>query len=507
MSDLSPSDEDLLRRLGGEWRLTPATLAYHLSRGAWIPAKWLLYVSTIIAKAISEGNGRIIISAPPRHGKSRLIDIWTPIWILENYPEYQVILASYGADLSEGFGREVRDLIKDHEDELRIRIRRDSGRVDDFLTEGGGGMMSRGLKGSITGRGANVLLIDDYVKEVKEALSQVYRDYIWNWFTTTAYTRLEPGGTCIIIATRWHSDDLIGRILSAYPGQWTNIVLPAIAEQEDIIGRPPGAPLFAERYPLPVLMDRLEVLGSSFFQALYQQRPLDESRRLADGNWLKIVEIVPWTRLRLARIWDLAATEEGGDFTVGALCGFDASTDFFYILNIQRGQWKPADVEQKVLETAIKDGTHVEVVIEQEPGSAGKALVEHYNTTVLPEWKVTEYPATLKKVLRAQPLLAGAENGKVFMLQGHWNREFVLEFDTFPGNFDDQVDTVSIGYTKLTGKKLYSATWGRSKDPTGASFTRRTSERMARQAQFSLARSTNTKASWGSKSSNLDRPL
>ena len=493
---LSATDEDILRRLGAEWRLTPATLAYHLSRGSWIPARWLLYCSSIIARAISQGNGRIIISAPPRHGKSQLIDIWTPVWILENFPDYQVILASYGADLSEGFGREVRDLIIQHEDSLRCRVRKDSSRVDDFQTEAGGGMMSRGLKGSITGRGANVLLIDDYVKEIKEALSQVYRDYIWNWFTTTAYTRLEPGATCIIIATRWHSDDLIGRVLKAFPGQWTNVVLPAIAEQDDIIGRAPGQPLFPERYPLSILRERLEILGPHFFQALFQQRPLDEARKLADANWLKIVQILPWQKLKLVRVWDLAATEDGGDFTVGSLCGYDPTTGFFYIINIQRGQWKPAEVEQKVLDTAIKDGVKVPVVIEREPGSAGIALIEHYQRNVLTEWKVEEYPVTLKKVLRAQPMLAAAEIGKCFMLEGSWNRDFIGEFDTFPGQYDDQVDTVSSGYTWLSGKKLYSATWGRKDQGAGGASDIRYTQKKQREAQHSLGKRTSG-VTWG----------
>lgn len=483
---INAHDEELLQRIASEWKLTPATFAHKLSRGRWIPAVWLLYVSQIIAQAIAQGNGRIIISAPPRHGKSELIDVYTPAWVLENFPWMSVILASYGADLSEGFGRRTRDLIVDNSELLQARIRRDASRVSDFKTEQGGAMFSVGLGGAITGRGAHVLLIDDYIKEIKEALSQTYRDYIWNWFTTTAYTRLEPGGTCIIIATRWHSDDLIGRILKAFPGQWTNIVLPAIAEQGDILGRQPGQALFPERYPLPVLMERLEVLGSAFFQALFQQRPLDEANKLADAAWLKVIDIIPQVSLTKCRVWDLAATEGGGDYTVGALCSYDRGTGNFFIEDIKRDQLSPSQVEALVQKTAVEDGTEVDIGIEQEPGSSGIALVEHFQLTVLPEFKVEAIPVVKNKILRAQPLLAGAEMGKVFMLRAKWNQQYVREFDTFPGEYDDQVDTTSAAYTKLTGKKLYTATWGRGANKAKTDIVQ--AGKIQRAAQFSLAK-------------------
>jgi len=451
-----------------------------------------MYVSQVIAQAIATGGGRIIISAPPRHGKSELIDVYLPAWVLEHFPRSHVILTSYGADLSEGFGRRCRDLILDNEEALNVRLNKSAMRVDDFWTSAGGRMSSVGVGGVITGKGADVLIIDDYIKEIKEALSPAHRDYVWNWFATTAYTRLEPNSTCIIIATRWHSDDLIGRILQRFPGKWTNIVLPAIAEQDDILGRAPGEALFPERYPLHVLMERHEVLGSSFFQALFQQRPVDEARKLADASWLNQVEIVPWQNMSLARVWDLAATEEGGDFTVGALCGYDRESGFFYVLNIVRDQLSPQAVEQLVLKTAIADGVSTKIFIEQEGGSAGKALVEHYQNTVLPEFQVENIPVVTAKVIRAQPMLAAAEAGKVFVLKGEWNSDFYQEFDSFPGLYDDQIDTVGAGYTKLSGKRVYSATWGR-KESTVDSVQ---NSKKLRQAQ-AKAQGRRTSYTWG----------
>jgi hypothetical protein len=263
MNSLTTHDRRIISQVQKNWKLTPATLAYRISRQQWIPAKHLQYISLRVAQAIARGNGRIIISAPPRHGKSQLTSIYVPTWILEQFPNYKVILAGYGADLATGFSRQVRDIFTDEDNHglLKTRIRQDAKRVEAFLVEGHtGGMYAVGLGGAITGRGAHVLLIDDYIKEIKEALSPAYRDYIWNWFVTTAYTRLEPGGTCIIIATRWHSDDLIGRLLATEGttdtgGKWEYIELPAIAEEGDMLGRKVGEALFPDRYPISALED------------------------------------------------------------------------------------------------------------------------------------------------------------------------------------------------------------------------------------------------------------
>ncbi len=468
---INPAQKDQLNALLNDWRLTPATFAQKISRGSWIAKPFLQKISAKVAMGIARGNARIIISAPPRHGKSELTSVNMPAWVLERFPSYPVILATYGADLSVGFGRRVRDIFLDEQNQqiLRTRIRRDSSRVAAFQTDQGGSMYSVGLGGPITGRGAKVLLIDDYIKEIKEALSPAYRDYIWNWFVTTAYTRLEPGGSVIIVATRWHSDDLIGRILKNFPGEWEYIEVPAIAGENDLMGRAPGEPLFEERYPLSRLNELRTTLGSIFFQALFQQRPVDETSKLSDGNWLRIVDTVPHKQLKLARVWDCASTPDGGDYTVGALCGWDASTADFYILNIIKKQLSPGGVEILIRSTALADGTDVEVYIEQEPGSSGKALVEHFTTTVLPEFTVKPVPATKTKVIRAQPLLAAAEAGRVNLLTGPWVDAYIAEFDSFPGVFDDQVDTTSAGYTLLSGRKVYSAAWGRNKKtPTAA---------------------------------------
>ena len=483
---MTPQDQGILKQLASNWRLTPATMMNHVTGGQWIAAPWLQYCSAIVAREVAKGGARIIISAPPRHGKTELISIGTSAWVLENFPRHNVILTCYGADLAEQSGRRVRDMLRDNEHVFRARVRQDVSRVNAFLTETDGYMYSIGVGGAITGRGAHVLIVDDYIKEIKEALSPTYRDYIWNWFATTARTRLEPGASIIIIATRWHSDDLIGRIVKAFPGRWRNIVFPAIAEGDDEIGRRAGDALFPERWPIDALNEVRIDLGSTFFEAMYQQHPVDETRKIANGNWLKKVDIIPNAKIRWVRSWDLAATEGGGDFSTGGLCGWERDHDRFFIGNIKRRQLSPMFVEEMVRQTAVDDGIGTEILIEQEPGSAGKALVEHYARNVLPEFKVTAIPVVKNKLIRSQPLLAAAEAGKVFLVTGDWNNDYIKEFDSFPtGDYDDQIDTTGAAYTKLTGKRVFSATWGSNLPSTDT--------KPKKKAEFSLRGAT-----WGS---------
>jgi predicted phage terminase large subunit-like protein len=472
---LSYIDQDQLRRILANWKLTPATFAYKISRGHWVPSPHLQYIALRVAKAVVKGKARIILSMPPRHGKSQLVSIYTPAWLLEYIGRLNIILACYGSDLATGFVRQVRNIISDRNNHELLRVRLgDMKQAESFSTSLGGYMYGVGLGGTITGRGAHVLLIDDYIKEIKEALSQAHRDYVWNWYVTTALTRLEPGGSIIIIATRWHSDDLIGRLLAQEGDDWEYIELPALAVENDILGRPVGAPLFPERYPAQELVKLQRTLGSVFYQALYQQRPVDETVKITDPAWLK-----KWPRsrplprhMRLARIWDLAATEGGGDWLTGTLCGYSAEEDIFIVLDIFRAQLGPGDVEDAVLRIAQDDGYGTDIGIEQEPGAAGKILVEHYKVNVLGEYRVTSISTGGKaKVVRAQPFLAAAEAGVVYYLadddslpvERWWNQILLSEFTTFPSTthatHDDTVDTAAEGYTHLTGKKPLSATW------------------------------------------------
>lgn len=219
---------------------------------------------------------RLIISVPPRHGKSELASIRFPAWYLGRHPDKEVITASYSADLAVDFGSKTRALIEgeQYRSIFKTRLRADERAKGKWLTEEGGGYTSVGVGGPITGRGADLLVIDDPLKNREEADSKVYRDKVWNWYTSTAYTRLEKGGAVILILTRWHLDDIAGRIeVSDDASRWTVIRLPAIAERDDKY-RKEGEALWSDKYSVEELMRTKSVIGTYDWSSLYQQTPI-----------------------------------------------------------------------------------------------------------------------------------------------------------------------------------------------------------------------------------------
>lgn len=459
---LNPGDERFLANLLSQPKLTPATMARYLDP-RWIPSPHLMYISLRIAIALSRGAARIIISLPPRHGKSRISSIGTSVWALEKWPHKEIALTSYGADLSEEFSTKVRDQITKNPHKLDVRLRANSNRVDRFLTTKGGSVIAVGTGGVFTGRGADILFVDDFIKDHKEAMSHTSREFTWNWFTTTAMTRLEPGASVVIVATRWHEDDLIGRLLDRFPGVWEYIRIPAIAEAGDLLGREVGQALFPERYNIEYLLQWRKILGTKMFDAMYQQDPRSDETRMANKEWVNICTELPnHNHLKWARVWDLAATQGGGDYTTGGLHCIDIHTRIMFTADMKREQLSPENVERLVKKCAEEDGPTVPILIEQEPGSSGKALVSHFARNVLKGYKVIGIPTTKAKAVNAQAWLAGCEAGRYYILRGAWNDTFLREFDHFPtGEYDDQEDNGAIAWNYLIGKEKVQVVWGR----------------------------------------------
>lgn len=221
---------------------------------------------------------RLMLFVPPRYGKSQLASIDFPAFFLGHYPEKEVITSSYSAELAQDFGYKTRDKVNSsvYHKIFQTRLREDSKAKSKWLTEEGGGYTAVGVGGPITGRGADLLIIDDPFKNREEAESETIRDKVYNWYTSTAYTRLEKGASIILIMTRWHLDDLAGRLLKkAEEGgeKWTVVKYPAIAT-EDEKHRKQGEPLWNDKFTLKDLENTKNTVGAYDWSALYQQSPV-----------------------------------------------------------------------------------------------------------------------------------------------------------------------------------------------------------------------------------------
>jgi predicted phage terminase large subunit-like protein len=410
---------------------------------------------------------RLMITMPPRHGKSFMSSYYFPVWFLNKYPDKKVILCSYGDDFAANWGRLCRDLIRTHDDKLRIRVNESSKAADRWDIEGHrGGMKTAGVGGQITGRGAHLLIIDDPVKDSEDANSQVIRDKKWDWWRTTAQSRLEPGGAVIVIQTRWHEDDLAGRLLREEGmtddgGRWVLLNLPALAEDSDALGRVPGEALCPERYDEKyfALLTGPNGIGNAAFSALYQQRPQPEG-----GGFFKKQDFQYWTqsdeeghtyllhhhrdgviRTTQEACWrfitmDLAMTTRNtSDWTVAAV---------WDVLNLPKTSYL---ILRHVHRERIEGAEHVELVKklwrQWNPSFIGIEEAITGSTTLA--WSqragVIVRPLQHKskdKAFRAKDAALLTENHRVFFPKSasflsNWEHELLL----FPsGTYDDQVD-------------------------------------------------------------------
>ena len=235
---------------------------------------------------------RLMIFMPPRHGKSELASRRFPAWYLGRHPERQIITASYNADLASDFGRDVRNIVgsADFRNVFAITLAQDSQAANGWHTNKGGSYVAAGVGTAITGRGAHILLIDDPVKDRADADSELVRKATWDWYRSTAYTRLMPGGAIIIIQTRWHEDDLAGRLLDS---SWDVLSLQALAEDDDPLNRKVGEALWPAWYNREVLDRTRTVVGDREWSALYQQKPQADEGEYFKREWLRYYQDLP----------------------------------------------------------------------------------------------------------------------------------------------------------------------------------------------------------------------
>ncbi len=418
----------------------------------------------------SKRHGRLMVFMPPGSAKSTYASVVFPTYYLGKNPGSRIILASYGDDLAKKLGRRCRSILrqKRYERLMKTALRDDTQAVQDFALDNGSEFMACGILSGVTGNRANGLIIDDPVKGREQANSPVNRSKIFDAYEDDLKTRLIPGGWVCLIQTRWHEEDLAGRILpEAWNGEsgdilcrdgnvWTVLCLPAKCEREDDpLGRKPGEYLWPEWFDAKH-WQQFES-NPRTWSALYQQRPSPLEGGLFQVDKILVVDEIPYGT-RFVRSWDLASTQGDGDWTAGGLIG-ETRDARIVIADMVRGQWDPFGVETRLVDTAKLDGRKVPIFLPQDPGQAGKSQIS-YLAGKLRGFIVRCATMSGDKVTRAEPFSSQVNAGNVLMLRGTWNYALREELRTFPnGAHDDQVDALSSGFNDLVEHKSDIGVW------------------------------------------------
>tara|TARA_E500000081_G_scaffold4948_1_gene5515 strand:+ start:1730 stop:3367 length:1638 start_codon:yes stop_codon:yes gene_type:complete len=410
---------------------------------------------------------RLMLFMPPRHGKSTLASIAFPAWHLGRNPEHEFISCSYSGSLAMGFSRKVRSLLRDpgYKTAFSTRLDPESQSAEAWLTTSGGGFVAAGVGGGITGKGAHVLVIDDPVKNREDAESQNNRDSNWDWYTSTAYTRLAPGGGVLVILTRWHDDDLAGRLLKAGADggdDWEVVRYPAIAEEDESF-RDTGEALHPERYDVPSLERIQKAVGPRDWSALYQQNPVADDGDYFNRGMINYYEEdeVDQEQLRYYQAWDLAIGQrDRNDYSVGMCIGVDEH-DRLHIMDVVRGRYDGFELVEKILDfyeqwkpsiIGIEKG-HIEMAL-------GPFLEKRVRERGLYEAYIKDLKTGRRdKEARARAIQGRMQQGMVFFpKEAVFTGPLIAELLRFPnGIHDDQVDALAWLGLMMTEFATYQA--------------------------------------------------
>jgi predicted phage terminase large subunit-like protein len=412
---------------------------------------------------VEKGNYQfLILTMPPRHGKSELVSRRFPAWFMGRHPRWSTVVATYNDDFAMDFGAEVRKIMASTQfknvfpDTRLVR----GGQAKDRLQTTQGGMATFvGVGGSLTGRGCEVLIIDDLIKDYEQARSKAFRDRAWEWFTKVAMTRRMGPKLVIITFTRWHQDDIIGRLTDPENEHYNRtlaekikiINLPAIAGEADPLGREPGQPLW-DRFDLEFLEEQrsLDPLG---FEALYQQRP-----SLMDGDLFKRETLryydpaeIDERELRIYCSSDHAvATGQRSDYTCLLRVGLSKQHDI-YILDCW-WQKKPTDVVVEAMLQMFRQQP-APLVWWAEKGHISKSIGPFLRKRMAESetyGNLVEVTPIGDKVQRAQSIAARAAMGKLLFPKGKsWTERAIAELLAFPNaqhdDFPDALSMIGLG--------------------------------------------------------------
>ncbi len=437
-------DESLTRQTLRYSLLAWATEA--LAAGGMAPAAHHRHLIKGLS-AVSRGDiDRLMILMPPGSAKSTYASILFPPWWFTQHPRSSVIAVSHTQALAEAFSRRIRNLILDREGQLGYALQPDERAATHWRTSDGGDYLAVGVRGGITGRRADLILIDDPIRSQWEADSRSHREQLWEWYKADLVTRLKPKGRIILIMTRWHEDDLGGQLLQTAPDEWHVLRLPAIAETDDPLGRVPGEALWPQWEDRDALERKRLAVGERAWASLFQQSPRPATGSVFSAACLVVVDQPPSLMDgRVVRAWDLAATVATGtndpDWTVGIKMARD-SRNRFTVLDVVRMRGTPRQIEDTIVSTANLDGKDVVIGLPEDPGQAGKAQIA-YLAGRLAGYRISASRETGAKLTRAMPLAAQVEAGNVALVRGGWNHALIEELRDFPmGRKDDQVDAM-----------------------------------------------------------------
>lgn len=388
---------------------------------------------------------RLMLLVPPRHGKSELASKRLPAWFLGRQPHKQFLSVSATEGLASDFGREVRNIISSPEYRavFDTRLAEDSQAKGKWHTSEGGIYYALGIGGSVLGRGGDTILIDDPYSSMQDALSELTRKNVWDWYTGTAYNRLMPGGSIVVINHRMHEDDLCGRLLAqqaAGGDKWEVVELPAINEA--------GEALWPAAYPLPALERIRRNSQARFWSALYQQRPAPEDGDYFKREWIKPCTMATLPPLETCRTYggsDYAVTADGGDYTVHGCVSVD-SDGRMYLRDLWRKQ-ASADVWVEAFCDMVLRNKPMAWAEEQGQIRSGIGPFLDRRQRDRRAYVVREaFPTRGDKAVRAQSMRGQmAQHGLYVPTDAPWFADFIAELLSFPaGKHDDQVDMIGL---------------------------------------------------------------
>lgn len=445
--NVSPQEaaQELLRRRKARRSLLDFT---QYTMPGYINARHLTLLASKLEAVASGEIKRLIVIMPPRHGKSEIASIRFPAFYLGKNQQSQIIGCSYAENLAYTFSYAIRETISgeryqclwplslDKSGAVRWQLANKDNRRDSYIAAGVGG--------GITGEGADILIIDDPVKNSEEADSQTYRDKTWEWYTTTARTRLQPDGAIILIMTRWHKDDLAGRLLEQSrvdpdADQWEVLHLKAIDN---------GEALWPEKYDIPALENIRASIGSRSFTALYQGEPSTAEGNIIRREWWRYYREKPVFKRKI-HSWDTSFKKgDSNDYSVCTVWGETDTGD--YLIDVWRG--KVEFPELKRIAIALTERDNPTAVLVEDKASGQSLIQEFQRNTRIPVLPVKVDTDKESRVYAVTPLI---EAGRVYLPESaQWLHDYIEELSAFPtGEHDDQVDSTSQAINWLNGKK------------------------------------------------------